>query len=225
MFTHHHPDTLGGLRSRARRSGLAVPAHARRRERLPHYGGVDFARGPALADGERLELGRAPDGRAGWGLTCHHTPGHDQGHMIFVEDRYRAAIAGDLVSTLSTIVIDPPEGHMATYLASLRFARELDLATLYPAHGPASTTPRKLLTRMLAHRQEREQKIVAALGEQPTPAERLLEVVYDDAPAELRGLAARSLAAGLEKLAEEGRAAESPRGWTRIVSIPGRGLD
>jgi 8-oxo-dGTP pyrophosphatase MutT (NUDIX family) len=108
LVTHHHADHVGAVAATARRYGLAVRAHARTLERLPDDGGVDFARGPALADGERLELGRAPDGRAGWGLTCHHTPGHDQGHMIFVEDRYRAALAGDLVSTLSTIVIDPP---------------------------------------------------------------------------------------------------------------------
>ena len=35
-----------------------------------------------------------------------------------------AVIAGDLVSTVSTIVIDPPEGNMADYLASLARVRD-----------------------------------------------------------------------------------------------------
>jgi len=221
LVTHHHHDHVGAVAATARRYGLAVRAHARTLERLiddrtgdDRTG--DFERGAPIEDGESIELGRAPDGKDGWRLVAHHTPGHDQGHLVFVEDRYRAMIAGDLVSTLSTIVIDPPEGHMATYLASLRRALELDVATILPAHGPGATRPRRLLTKLLEHRQAREDKLFGALGTEPTPERELLPRVYDDAAPELMPVAARSLLAGLQKLAEDGRARELEGGWAAL---------
>jgi ribonuclease/clavin/mitogillin len=48
-----------------------------------------------------------------------HTPGHDRGHLCFRESRYGTMLVGDMLSTISTIIIDPPEGHLATYLQSL----------------------------------------------------------------------------------------------------------
>jgi hypothetical protein len=69
---------------------------------------------------------------------------------------------------------------------------------------------------MLRHRAQREAKLAAALSEGSASAERLLERVYDDVPAELLPVAARSLAAGLEKLAEEGRAAEVGGRWVPV---------
>ena len=117
----------------------------------------------ALEHGDVLELGRAPDGRPGWRLHVRHTPGHAPGHLVFIEDRYRAAIVGDMVSTLSTIVIDPPEGHMATYLDSLRALLAEDIGTLYPAHGLAQLDGPALLRRYISHREERESKLVRAI--------------------------------------------------------------
>ncbi len=116
LVTHHHHDHVGSVAEVAERYDVPVLAHARTLERLPRRPGT--AR--ALDDGDEIELGVAPDGSAGWRLRALFTPGHDQGHLAFVEDRYGAALVGDLLSTVSTIVIDPPEGHLATYLASLR---------------------------------------------------------------------------------------------------------
>ena len=166
-----------------------------------------------LKGGERLELGRAPDGSADWGLEVHHTPGHDRGHLVFIEDRYRAALVGDLLSTLSTIVIDPPEGHMATYLDSLRRMTELELGVIYPAHGPAVKDGTRRFQAYLEHRRAREKKLVRALESGLSEREELLAVVYDDAPEPLRPVARRSLLAGLEKLVEDGRALEDGERW------------
>ena len=85
-------------------------------------------------------------------------------------------------------------------------ALELDVATILPAHGPGATRPRRLLTKLLEHRQAREDKLFGALGTEPTPERELLPRVYDDAAPELMPVAARSLLAGLQKLAEDGRA-------------------
>ena len=39
-----------------------------------------------------------------------HTPGHTPGHLALFDPVSGTVVAGDLVSGLSTIVIDPPEG-------------------------------------------------------------------------------------------------------------------
>ena len=202
LVTHHHQDHVGAVAAASRRYDLPVHGHRLTLDRLP----PGFRRGRALADGDALELGTAPDGSTGWRLAAYHTPGHDRGHLIFVDSRYRTALAGDLVSTLSTIVIDPPEGHMATYLASLARARDLDLSLVCPAHGPTSARPRALFEGFLAHRRARADKLAGALAAGIGEPELLLARVYDDVAPALLPLAARSLAAGLEQLAEEGRA-------------------
>jgi len=201
IATHHHQDHVGAVAEVSRRYRLPVLAHPLTLARLPEKG---FAERP-LHDGEVLPLGAAPDGTSGWQLQALHTPGHDRGHLAFLESRYRAAIVGDLVSTLSTIVIQPPEGHLATYLASLRRLLELPFTTLYPAHGPAACAGHDLVRHYLRHRQEREDSLVTALRSGQSRLEDLLASVYSDVSAELLPLAAHSLRAGLEKLEEEGR--------------------
>ena len=200
LLTHHHHDHVGAVRATCSRYDLPVHAHEETLARVDVAG----LRSVSLSHGDSLDLGRAPDGAPGWRLHVHYTPGHAPGHLAFIEDRYRAAIVGDLVSTLSTIVIDPPEGHMATYLESLRALRDAGIGTLYPAHGPAALDGSRLLDRYLAHREERERKLVAALASGLDSLDALLPVVYDDAPEALRPVARRSLLAGLIKLAEEG---------------------
>ena len=45
-----------------------------------------------------------------------------------------------MLSTLSTMVIDPPEGDMAEYERQLARLAALGLRALYPAHGPPAAT-------------------------------------------------------------------------------------
>ena len=54
---------------------------------------------------------------------------------------YRLLFAGDMVSTLSSVVIAPPEGNLAVYLDSLRRLRTYPARLLLPAHGPPSARP------------------------------------------------------------------------------------
>ncbi len=212
IATHHHPDHIGSIRPVALRSDLPVLGHPLTLERLP----IDGLRSEPLTDGSQLDLGHSPDGQPDWSLKAYHTPGHDRGHLVFVESRYQAALVGDLCSTLSTIVIDPPEGHMATYLASLRRMLSVPMTLLYPAHGPVQRDAHGLLRRYLRHREQREHKLESALAQGLSSIDELLPHVYDDAPAEVAPMARRSLLAGLEKLEEEGRATRLGERW-----IPG----
>jgi len=214
LLTHHHPDHTGAVAVLSRHFDVPVHAHELTCAQLPD---PDFRRGHALHDGDRLALGVAPDGSPGWQLEVLHTPGHARDHLCFIDSRYRAAIVGDMLSTLSTIIIDPPEGHMATYLRSLERLLNVPLTTLYPAHGPAHRDGHALIAQYLAQRRGREQKVFDALGHTPQSLEDLLPKAYGDVAPAVHGAALRSLLAGLEKLAEDGRAAALPQGWVRIA--------
>ncbi len=210
LLTHHHHDHVGSAEAVARRYGLPLRAHRETLVRLAFERGTRGLALVPLDDGEELELGTAPDGSPNWRLRAHWTPGHAPGHLVFLDSRYRTLVAGDLVSTLSTIVIDPPEGHMATYLASLERVRALGIGVLCPAHGMAAREGTRVLERTLVHRREREEKLASCLGPVPRTTEELLHDVYDDVDARLHPVARRSLLAGLLKLEEEGRARRIP---------------
>jgi glyoxylase-like metal-dependent hydrolase (beta-lactamase superfamily II)/8-oxo-dGTP pyrophosphatase MutT (NUDIX family) len=200
LLTHHHSDHVGALRECSRRYGLPILAHELTVAQMPD---IEFA--GHLRHDDELDLGVSPDGQPNWRLKVYHTPGHAAGHLAFRESRYGAIIAGDLISTVSTIVISPPEGHMATYLESLRFLASVTNGMLYPGHGPAVRNGREVLHYYLQHRKDREQKLIDALGEKPVAASDLVQVVYDDVNPNLWPLAAQSLQAGLIKLIEDGK--------------------
>jgi glyoxylase-like metal-dependent hydrolase (beta-lactamase superfamily II) len=112
---------------------------------------------------------------------------------------------GDHVMQGSTVVINPPDGDMRAYLASLEKLLAEDLAIIAPGHGYLIGAPHKELRRLIAHRLGREQKVVRALEQLgDASVEDLLPLVYDDVPARIHRVAARSLTAHLEKLAAEG---------------------
>ena len=90
----------------------------------------------------------APEGRAdGSGppapsSTAVHTPGHSADHVVFFDRGSRALFTGDAVLGRGTSFIDPPDGDLAKYLASLRRMLELDAA-----HDPSRDTVRSCRTR------------------------------------------------------------------------------
>src|SRR5207244_12296665 len=123
------------------RSGVPGWGHAQTARLL--HGKVALDR--TLADGEQLQLGRCPNGSGPWRLQAIHTPGHAPGHLCFYEPRYRLLFAGDMISTITSIVIVPPEGDLSVYLSSLRRLRGLDARLLLPAHGNASADPARTI--------------------------------------------------------------------------------
>ncbi len=212
LVTHHHRDHVGGVNALSRARDLPVRGHPLTLTRLE----PGYRAGAALDDGMRVPLGRSPDGNNGWELLAVHTPGHDRGHLCFRESRYGTMLVGDMLSTVSTIIVDPPEGHLATYLRSLERLATEPLTTLYPAHGPALRDGQRLVKQYLRHRRQRETKLVEVLQQSPGTLDELLPKVYWDADPKLFGFAARSLLAGLQKLQEEGRATESNGRWQTV---------
>ncbi len=200
LLTHHHADHVGGVI--ALRDALI--AHAQERGGAPirvlaHADScLTFALDGTLADGDVVPTGEPGDHET---LTAYYTPGHADGHLVYAAPN-GDVIAGDLVAGVGTILIAGAEGHLRTYLNSLR--RMLPIAKrLYPAHGP-DLPGEATLRQYLAHRQLRTDQVRAVL----TPALRadpraLAERVYAGLPGVDPSIAALQVASILQWIHEE----------------------
>jgi len=159
----------------------------------------DYAPDHVPADGERIELGNIS-------LRAVHTPGHASNHLCYLLEETGMLFTGDHVMQGSTVVINPPDGDMRAYLASLEKLLALEIAIIAPGHGYLIGAPHKEVRRLVAHRLAREAKVAAALGRRgEASVEELVPDVYDDVSPRLFPVAMRSLTAHLEKLVAEGR--------------------
>ena len=157
---------------------------------------------PVAAIGPGADLALA-DGDAIGPLVALATPGHAADHAAFLLGS--VCFTGDLVLGSGSVVISPEPGSLAAYMASLARLRELNLELIAPGHGPFVHDPTAKLDEYIARRLERERQVLEALGEGRHDHDELLDRVYPGISAELRGGAAATLAATLEKLAAEGR--------------------
>jgi glyoxylase-like metal-dependent hydrolase (beta-lactamase superfamily II)/8-oxo-dGTP pyrophosphatase MutT (NUDIX family) len=211
VLTHQHPDHIGATNVTARRYDAPVLAHPITAKMLAAKIKVDGT----IEDGARLELGTAPAGDGSWHLEAVFTPGHAPGHLCFYERRYSLLFAGDMISTVSSVVICPPEGDLTQYLASVRRLQEFPARILLPAHGSASARPAHLLEQCLAHRKQREEDLVGALADARHTVKELAQVVYRGLPEPLMRFAELQVLAGLQKLEREGRASSDGESWAR----------
>jgi glyoxylase-like metal-dependent hydrolase (beta-lactamase superfamily II)/8-oxo-dGTP pyrophosphatase MutT (NUDIX family) len=194
VLTHHHRDHVSGVGTIASALGVPVMAHAETLARIPALPAGVATR--SLGDGDTLDL----DGMT---LRAVHTPGHAPGHLAFFDAARRVLIAGDLVSGLSTILVGFADGDMDAYLDALRAAAALDPKMVFPSHG--LPLPGRALAATIAHREEREAGIVAALADgAPRDLATIAAAAYaatPDAPAFLREMQTR---AHLDRLVRHG---------------------
>jgi glyoxylase-like metal-dependent hydrolase (beta-lactamase superfamily II) len=177
------------------------------------HGHGDHADGVPLLGVEATALG---DGEEIGPLRALATPGHAAEHVAFIaggeggDEAAGEAFVGDLIAGWGSSIVPPREGggSLAQYMDSLRRVQALDLAVLHPGHGPDITDPAAKIAEYLAHRQEREDKLVAALDAGECDREKLLDAAWDDVAPEMRGMAAMAMQAHLEKLEAEGRLPE-----------------
>jgi glyoxylase-like metal-dependent hydrolase (beta-lactamase superfamily II) len=104
-----------------------------------------------------------------------------------------------------SVFIAPDPGALRGYLEGLERLQGIPLDVLCPGHGPPVINPSAKLSEYIAHRLDRERRLVEALAAGLRTPDELLDRVWDDVPAVLRPAAAVTLAAHLDKLAEEGR--------------------
>lgn len=210
-LTHHHADHTGGVQ--ALRTALDVPvlAHPATAERIQ----ADISVDDALFDGDRTTLGELE-------IEALHTPGHARGHLAFREVTSRTLVAGDLVAGQGTIIIDPPEGDMSDYLATLGRLVQENVGAIIPAHGPLIDDGETKLLNYIGHREVRERQIAEALQKKANKQARPLDLVpeiYPEVPPVFHPLAARQVLAHLLKLEQEGQV-DRPDGGSGVPGTP-----
>ncbi len=189
LLTHTHEDHSPGAAGLKERTGAEVLAFEER---------DGLAVDTVIGEGFQIE---ATEFR----LTALHTPGHASNHLCYKLEEEHALFTGDHVMSGSTVVIRPPDGDMATYLASLERVRALRLKKILPGHGHLIENPYEVLDFYLAHRAEREAAILDALkAAGTTDVDGLVETVYVDVDVERHPIARHTVHAHLRKLADEG---------------------
>jgi glyoxylase-like metal-dependent hydrolase (beta-lactamase superfamily II) len=188
LVTHHHFDHAEAALPWAARLGATVAA------------GSEAVAGPGgrlLADGDRVEL-------PGTCIDVVGTPGHCRDHLAFRLES-GTVLVGDHILGRGTSVITYPEGDLLAYLDSLRRVHDLGPDALYPGHGPEMRDdPTAVIEYYLAHRQFREQQILAALGGGPLGVRGIVEQIYVRTDRGLLGAAEQSTRAALHKMQAEG---------------------
>ncbi|MBJ7329300.1 MAG: MBL fold metallo-hydrolase [Solirubrobacteraceae bacterium] len=179
--THDHFDHAEGTEGLRVKLGGDVPVAASR-----------LAANVRLSDGD--EFGP---------LRVIATPGHATDHLAFATGRL--VFTGDAVVGTGTAFLMPDPGSLQGYLAALERLRALEAVALCPGHGPVISDPRTKLDEYIAHRQDREDRLVAGLAAGRRTVDELLDAAWDDVADDLRPVAAVTLATHLDKLADEGR--------------------
>ena len=140
-----------------------------------------------------------------WTLRAIRTPGHVDNHVCFLLEEEGMVFAGDHIMNGSTVVIVPPGGDMADYIASLKRLLEYEVSVVAPGHGELIDDCRGEVEKLVRHRLMREAKVAAALTRQAQSLDELVVHVYDDVPEVMHEWAKRSLLAHLIKLEAEER--------------------
>jgi endoribonuclease LACTB2 len=202
VLTHAHVDHLGGVRQVVERFG-EMPV-----SKMP-WEGHDAPAGDisAIYDNAVIETEGAT-------LRAVFTPGHAPDHLCYVLEEERALFTGDVVLGAGTTVIPDDTGDLGQYMDSLKRLLELDLETIYPAHGPVIRNPKQKIREYIAHRELRERQILAALADGPLETMAIVKKIYVDVPEYLHPAAANSVRSHLRKLERESRVVEHEKRWS-----------
>jgi glyoxylase-like metal-dependent hydrolase (beta-lactamase superfamily II) len=189
LTTHTHPDHSPGAKGLQERTGAPVLG----------YAAIDgFTPDEQIGDRFRLE-------GTEFNLQAVHTPGHASNHLCFLLQQERMLFSGDHIMQGSTVVISPPDGDMAQYMASLAKVRGLRLRSIAPGHGNLIEDPNAAIDEYVTHRLAREAQVLALVEEGVDTAAVIVERIYTETAEELLPVARKSVFAHLRKLAEEGR--------------------
>ena len=205
LCTHTHRDHSPAANAVRAATGAKVHGFGR----VPDDGrqDTDFKPDRALVGEDVVDCGA-------FKLRAVHTPGHASNHLCYLLEGQGLLFTGDHVMQGSTVVISPPDGDMHAYFASLNKLADYAITHFAPGHGTLIDTPREEVSKLIAHRLKREQKVADALAAlQPATIEQLVLKVYDDVSPKLHVAAARSLHAHLQKLEKDGRVVAAGQQW------------
>jgi glyoxylase-like metal-dependent hydrolase (beta-lactamase superfamily II) len=166
--------------------------------KMEEGGDMDFVPDVRVKDGDIIN-------GDGFTFDCVYTPGHTSNHMCFALKEEKALFTGDHIMGWSTTVVTPPDGDMAQYMASVKKLIARDDEILYPTHGAPVTDPKPFLKAYLEHRVDRENQILACIGDGVETIPAMVARMYVDVDKRLHPAASRSVLAHLIQLVNEGR--------------------
>ena len=209
ICTHSHPDHSPGaadLKARSRNASTGEPPAIHGRPHGPNARpDSHFEPDVILQDGDRVTL----SGETQHTLQVIVTPGHTENHICLLLEEDGLLLSGDHILNGSTTIINPKDGHMGDYLASLdklQAACEAHhVEFILPAHGHVLDRASDVIANLKAHRLKREAKVKAAIDANPTgDMDTWVAVAYDDTPQVLWPLAKRSMLAHIDHLRASG---------------------
>ncbi len=201
VCTHSHPDHSPGARplqalcaSRPPILGLPSAASAR--------ADSHFVPDRALSDQELLALAGQGETHT---LKVIFTPGHAANHVCLVLLEDGLLFSGDHILNGSTTIINPPDGEMTAYLASLdrlsSACDEHEIDFILPAHGHVLGEAPQAIAQLRAHRLKREARVAAAMNAKPGGTlQDWVALAYDDTDPRLWTIALRSLQAHVDRI-------------------------
>ncbi|WP_254767253.1 MBL fold metallo-hydrolase [Salinilacihabitans rarus] len=198
LVTHAHPDHVDAVAAYADGTDATVWARYGRTDRFREATGADPDR--TFLPGTTIPLG---DGDA----RVVDAPGHAPDHVAVVAGDDGPVCCGDCAVREGSVVVGAPEGDMRAYLSTLRRLHARDPPRLLPGHGPVVDDPRATLERLIAHRLERERRVLAAVDAGARHLDEVLDAAYGKDLTGVADLARATVVAHLEKLAVEGRLA------------------
>lgn len=207
LLTHTHRDHSAAAAGWRRKTGAPLwfggqhrlSRPLRRFETNPIHKSCDWDLVPdlVLRDGETVEAGDVP-------ISIHATPGHCANHLAFGLVGTDILLSGDHVMGWNSTLVSVPDGSMADYLASLDRLAALPYSRYFPAHGgPIEDGPAHAAA-LKAHRQTRNEQVIAAVGRGANTLGQVVSAIYPTQPARVRMAARMTIAAHLEYLEERG---------------------
>jgi endoribonuclease LACTB2 len=202
VVTHAHPDHIGGVKQLMGRFGrLEVLKKA--------WPGKDDINGASMVVIDGGSVVRTE----GATLRAVFTPGHAPDHLCYYLEEERALFTGDVILGAGTTVIPDDTGDLGQYMDSLKRLLQLDVQTIYPAHGPVIRNPKEKIREYIAHRELRERQVLEAIESGPLEVTAIVKKIYFDVPEYLHPAAANSVRSHLKKLRNEGRVVEHEDRW------------
>lgn len=198
ILTHYHPDHAPGVRQLSEWSA-PVYCHPLEEQKMRESIGPETELS-FLKDGDLLTV-------AGRKVEILHAPGHTEGHLNLYIPAEEILLAGDNLVAEGTTWIGRPDGDMASYLESLRKAKQLKLSKVGPGHGDWIVQPYEHIDFVVNRRMSREKQIIGLLEEHDQlDADALTKLIYDGKIHQsIFEVAKRTTEAHLEKLQNEGK--------------------
>ena len=207
ILSHHHPDHTDGYHT-LDLGHLPLYCHPITAPLLPK----DFPPTLPLHDRDLLPI------EDDLTLVAHFTPGHAPGHLAFQLPERKTLLAGDMISSLSSIVIPTDNGSLTDYLHSLERLRALDCHLVIPAHGPPYGRGSDPFGKAISHREKRESQVLYLLSQAPQSVDEITQTLYRGLDHRLMPAARANVSHHLWKLRSEGVVKEDNGAWIKIAA-------